>query len=137
MNEVLQSRVIHTLLNRLPGIVAVYRFGSWGTPQARSDSDIDLAVFSRRQLSDLDRWELSQKLAQIVSRDVDLVDLGSASTVMRLQIIAHGERIYCADEDEAEADRFETAVYSTYAKLNEERREILTEIRDRGSIYGR
>lgn len=135
MNESLRTHIIRALLDSLPGIVAIYRFGSWDTPQARSDSDIDLAVLPEQPLSNLDRWELSQKLAQIASRDVDLVDLRSASTVMRLQIIAHGERLYCADE--AEAGRFETSVYSGYARLNEERREILADIRDRGSVYGR
>lgn len=135
MNEPLRTHVIHVLLDRLPGIVAIYRFGSWDTPQARSDSDIDLAILSGQALSNLDRWELSQKLAQIAFRDVDLVDMRWASTVMRLQIVAHGERIYCADE--AAANRFETAVYSGYARLNEERREILADIRGRGNVYGR
>ena len=135
MNEPLRTRIIHAMLDSLPSIVAIYRFGSWDTPQARSDSDIDLAVLPGQPLSNLERWELSQKLAQIASRDVDLVDMRCASTVMRLQIIAHGERIYCADE--AAASRFETAVYSGYARLNEERREILADIRDRGSVYDR
>lgn len=135
MNEPLRTRIIHTLLDSLPGVVAIYRFGSWDTPQARSDSDIDLAVLPEQPLSNLDRWELSQKLAQIASRDVDLVDLRSASTVMKLQIVAHGERIYCADE--TAASLFETTVYSGYARLNEERREILADIRDRGNVYGR
>jgi len=133
MNESLQAPVIHTLLDRLPDIVAIYRFGTWGTPQERSDSDIDLAILLDQSLSNLDRWELSQELAQIASRDVDLVDMRRASTVMRLQIVAHGERIYCADETAVSC--FETAVYSAYAKLNEERREILADIRARGSVY--
>ena len=135
MNEPLRTNIIHTLLGSLPDIVAIYRFGSWDTPQARSDSDIDLAVLSEQPLSNMERWELSQKLAQIASCDVDLVDLRSASTVMRLQIVAHGERIYCADE--AAASCFETAVFSGYARLSEERREILADIRNRGSVYGR
>lgn len=135
MNEPLRAHIIRTLLDNLPDIVAIYRFGSWGTPQARSDSDIDLAVLPGQPLSNLERWELLQKLARIACRDVDLVDMRCASTVMRLQIVAHGERIYCADE--AAANRFETAVYSGYARLNEERREILADIRDRGIVYGR
>lgn len=135
MNEPLRTNIIDTLLGSLPDIVAIYRFGSWDTPQARSDSDIDLAILSEQPLSNMERWELSQKLAQIASRDVDLVDLRSASTVMRLQIVAHGERIYCTDK--AAASCFETAVFSGYARLNEERREILADIRNRGSVYGR
>ncbi len=133
MDETLGTHVIHTLLDQFPDIIVVYRFGSWGTPQVRSDSDIDLEILSGQKLSNLDRWELSQKFAQVISRDVDLVDLSGASTVMRLQVVAYGERIYCADE--AMTNRFETTVYAAYARLNEERREILSDIRDRGRVY--
>lgn len=135
MNEPLRSHIIQTLLDHLPDVVAIYRFGSWHTPRARGDSDIDLAILPAQPLCNLDCWELSQKLARVASRDVDLVDLSQASTVMRLQVIGHGERIYCVDK--SAASRFETVVYSAYARLNEERREILADIRDRGSVYGR
>jgi predicted nucleotidyltransferase len=132
MNK-LQSQIVEMLLNSLPGVLAVYRFGSWGTQQERRESDIDLAVLPLQPLSPLARWETAQKLAQMLSRDVDLVDLRAAFTVMRLQVIAQGERFYCRDE--AAVGLFETTVFSEYARLNEERREILADIRARGSVY--
>ena len=132
MNK-LQSQIVEILLNSLPGVLAVYRFGSWGTPQERRESDIDLAVLPLQPLPPLVRWETAQKLAQMLSRDVDLVDLRAASTVMRSQVIAQGERLYCRDE--AAVGLFETTVFSAYARLNEERREILADIRARGSVY--
>lgn len=132
MNK-LQSQIVDMLLNSLPGVLAVYRFGSWGTQQERRESDVDLAVLPLQPLSSLARWETAQKLAQMLARDVDLVDLRAASTVMRLQVVAQGERLYCRDE--AVVGLFETTVFSEYARLNEERREILADIRARGSVY--
>jgi uncharacterized protein len=100
---------------------------------ARPDSDVDLAVLSRVALSELRRFELAQELSTQLHRDVDLVDLRSASTVMRMQVISTGECLFTVcDRLQGE---FEDLVYSTYARLNEERREILNDVRTRGSIY--
>ena len=65
---------------------------------------------------------------------MDQVDLRSASTVMRAQVISTGERLYCANEPYC--GEFEDRVYSEYAHLNEERQHILNDIRERGRIYG-
>lgn len=66
---------------------------------------------------------------------MDLVDLTAASTVTRARVIAYGERLYCSDESACEA--FEDFVYSAYVRLQEERREIVEDIRRQGSVYGR
>jgi uncharacterized protein len=67
-------------------------------------------------------------------RDVDLVDLRSASTVMRMQVISTGECLTAADE--AARREFEMYTYSDYARLNEERRDILKRISASGLVYG-
>ena len=48
MTEPLRVHGIRVMDDSLPGIVAIYRFGSWDTPQVRSDSDIDLEVLSEQ-----------------------------------------------------------------------------------------
>lgn len=64
----------------------------------------------------------SERLQEVLAgKDVDLVDLTVASSVMRVQVIAHGERLYCSDEAVCEA--FEDLVYSEYVRLQEERRD--------------
>jgi len=130
----LTEQLIEMLLHVMPDCRAFYRFGSWGTAMQRPDSDIDLAILPSRPLDSVRRWELAQALASLAGRDVDLVDLLRASTVLRMQVVAHGERLYSADETEVE--QFEDMVFSSYARLNEERREILADVRKRGSIYG-
>ena len=126
--------IVEALLAAIPACQAIYRFGSWGTDAQRPGSDIDLAVLPPEPLDPVRRWELAQTLASLAGRDVDLVDLLSASTVLRMQVVAHGERLYSAATSSVE--QFEDTVFSSYARLNEERREILADVRQRGSIHG-
>ena len=131
MNE---TGLVEYIKKSIPDLIALYRFGSQAKGTARPDSDVDLAVLSRVALSELRRFELAQELATQLHRDVDLVDLRSASTVMRMQVISTGE---CLNAPGESARReFEMYAYSDYARLNEERREILKRVRMSGLIYG-
>ncbi len=130
----LLERLLERIKSELPDLVAVYRFGSWGTPNERPDSDVDLAVLSLSPLPAVERWELAQRLAAIGGRDVDLVDLRGASTVLAAQVVSSGERLYCAHSDLCE--EFEDRAYAAYARLNEERRPILQDIHAKGSVHG-
>ncbi len=122
------------LREAVPGLSAVYRFGSAGTPFERPGSDLDIAFLAEKPLPNVRRWELAQELSILLGRDVDLVDLRKSSTVMRLQVVAHGERLYCAQV--LEVERFEDLALVSYARLNEERRGILDDIRRRGNVHG-
>jgi len=131
----LQSKFIETICGVVPDCLAIYRFGTWGTKDYRSDSDIDLAVLASSPLDSVVCWDLAQLLAAIAGRDVDLVDLSRAVTVLRMQIVAMGERFFCASENEVES--FEDTVFSSYVRFNEERRLILEDVKKRGSVYGK
>jgi predicted nucleotidyltransferase len=117
----------------IPDLIALYRFGSQAKGNGRPDSDVDLAVLARYPIPALRRFELAQELAAQLHRDVDLVDLRTASTVMCMQVISTGECLFTVS-DRLQGE-FEDLVYSAYARLNEERREILNDIRTRGSVY--
>ncbi len=133
-----EDRIVATLRERVPGLVAVYRFGSSGTAAERASSDLDLAVFTDPPLASHDRtrlrWQVAEAVAALVGRDVDLVDLGSASNVLRARIVTSGTRLWCGDVTAAE--RFEDYALSSYARLNEERAGILRDIHERGRIRG-
>jgi hypothetical protein len=92
-------------------------------------------VLAEERLAPVERFELQEDLAGLVRRSVDLVDLRAASTVMRMHVISRGVAVDVRDP--AAAERFEIAVYASYARLNEERREILAQIAREGSVYGR
>ena len=119
----------------LPEVRAIYLFGSANTAYERADSDIDIAFLSSQPVDALRRWELAQHLATRLGRDIDLVDLGEASVVLRAQVIAYGRRLYCADPEACE--RYEDYAFSAYARLNESRQEILRRISREGRIYAR
>jgi predicted nucleotidyltransferase len=118
----------------IPDLVALYRFGSQTRRNIRPESDVDLAVLARNPIPALRRFELAQELAAQLHRDVDLVDLRTASTVMRMQVISTGECL--AAPEEAARREFEMYAYSDYARLNEERRDILKRISASGLVYG-
>jgi hypothetical protein len=66
---------------------------------------------------------------------VDLVDLRAASTVLQMQVVSSGELLF--EGNALERQRFEMLVFSSYARLNEERKAILQRIREEGRVYGR
>lgn len=131
---VTSDAVVRMILQLLPDCRAIYRFGSWGGAAERQDSDLDIAILPAERLHSVKRWELAQTLASYVRRDVDLVDLLGASTVLRMQVVAHGERLYQNNVNEVE--QFEGTIYSSYARLNEERRDIVADVLQRGSVHG-
>jgi predicted nucleotidyltransferase len=127
------NALIEFVQQAIPDLIAMYRFGSQAKGSARPESDVDLAVLARHPILALHRFELAQELAVQLHRDVDLVDLRSVSTVMRMQVISTGKCL--ASPDDAARREFEMYVYSDYARLNEERRDILKRISASGLIY--
>ena len=126
--------IVQMICTAMPEVLAIYLFGSHSLGLQHADSDIDLAILPQQKLSEIDVWALAQSLAAKYSRDVDLIDLKQASTVMRMQVISKGERLYCSDEQSCEV--FEDFVFSNYAHFNEERAGILKDICQRGTVYG-
>jgi predicted nucleotidyltransferase len=127
------DRLLDVLRSRVPGLVAVYVFGSSETGLAHPASDLDLAVLAATRIDAMARWELQGALASSAGRPVDLVDLRSASTVMRMQVVSTGRVLFAPDR--AEVDRFEMYVLADYCRLNEERRAILDDVKRRGRVY--
>jgi len=128
MNIIKQA--IHIIQEKQPDIDAIYIFGSHGSLYETQDSDLDIAILALASIDPIQRWELAQDIAYIIHRDVDLIDLRSASTVLRFEIISSGKRVFCRDSDLC--DSFETTVYSAYVRFNDERRDLLNDIKKRG-----
>lgn len=125
--------LLDTLADALPGVEAVYAFGSAAHGEATPESDLDLAVLTDQPLDPVVRFDLQERLAARAGRDVDLVDLRAASTVMQAQVVSTGRVVL--DRDPAARAHFETVVYAAYALLNEERAGILADIAARGRVH--
>jgi len=119
------EQIIATVRQALPDVQAIYVFGSFGTPFFKADSDIDIAVMSVADLTPIKRWHATEEIAQLLNRNIDLIDIRQASTVMRFQIISTGKRIYCKTETECEI--YEDYAYSSYIRFNDERKQLLEE----------
>ena len=127
------ERTVRTLQARLPGLLAVYGFGSRVQGTAGPDSDLDMAVLVAGYADVTLLWQLSGELADIAGCAVDLLDLRAASTVMQCQIVTHGERWWAQD---AQAALFESAILSEKTALDAARAGLLADIRERGTVYG-
>ena len=130
----LDDAIVATLRERLGDLRAVYRYGSAGGIYQRPDSDLDLAVLAGHRLSFDEQCALAAALSQLANLDVDLNDMRNLPVTLRVQIVTAGARIYAAHEPEAE--EYDSRILSDYARLNEERRGILEDIRHRGRIHG-
>ena len=125
--------IIDTLKDELPELQSLYLFGSHNDGTATKKSDIDIAYLSKEKLSSLERWDVSQKLASLLSMDVDLIELDTTNTIFRYQILSTAERIY---GEGYEVESFETLAYSFYLRFQEERQPIVDEIMKNKSIFG-
>lgn len=59
---------------------------------------------------------MAQELADELGRDVDLIDMSKASTVLNSIILGTGKIIYSSDENKKH--EFQIKIYKDYALLN-------------------
>jgi hypothetical protein len=67
--------------------------------------------------------DLRAELSERLMRDVDLIDLSRATTVLRKEVVAHGRLLF--ETDSNRRAEFEMYALSDYARLNEERAPVL------------
>lgn len=132
-----QSQLIQLILNTWPDTQAIYLFGSWGTEYERPESDVDIAVLlpapQAKKAGSLILTDLHYALQSLLNREVDLINLRQAPTVLQKEVVMAGRRIYCISG--IVADEFELLVLALYQKLNEERAGILAEGMSSGRFY--
>lgn len=112
----------------------IYLFGSFAKGEGREDSDIDVAIYTDKQISSYQLFTIANQLSFKVKRDLQIIDLKDIDTVFASQIVGNREELYC--EDEISKDNYNIRVFKDYAKLNEERKVILDAIERDGRIYG-
>lgn len=131
------ERVIQLVLQTWPDTQAIYLFGSWGTEHERPESDVDIAVLlsapQAKKAGSLALSNLHLALQTTLNREVDLVNLCRAPTVLQKEVVMAGRRIYCVPG--TVVDEFELLVFALYQKLNRERAEILAEGLSSGRFY--
>ncbi|WP_172962066.1 type VII toxin-antitoxin system MntA family adenylyltransferase antitoxin [Thermus scotoductus] len=113
--------------------LGIYLFGSGAQGLLTPESDLDLAILGSKPYPPEHLFALRAPLSLLVGREVDLIDLRQAPLPLQAQVAAFGEPLY---RKSLEADRFLDLALKAYARLNEERAEILGDIQKRGKVYG-
>ncbi|OGT53893.1 MAG: hypothetical protein A3E84_00805 [Gammaproteobacteria bacterium RIFCSPHIGHO2_12_FULL_42_13] len=127
------QQAIQMICDKIPNVMAIYQFGSSVTGGEHLESDIDLAILAAEKIDFIVIGRLMEDLQSFFRKKVDVVDLFSANTILRAEIAYRGKRIYCADIDRSEL--FQITAIAQLLFLNEEQRELLADIKKRGSIY--
>ncbi|GHT00625.1 toxin-antitoxin system antidote Mnt family protein [Synergistales bacterium] len=115
----------------LPGLMAVYLFGSRARGEATRDSDLDLAVLMERRGDPLEFFYLAGELGAVAGCPIDLVDLRAASTVMQYQVVTTGQVLWSRD---FETGIFESFVLSSKTELDRARAALVEDITKEGRI---
>ena len=103
------------------GVDALWLFGSGARGGLTEESDVDLAALFKRHPSAVELVEARLDLAITTQRDVDLVDLESASPILAMQVLRRGKLL--VDRDPARRLRFVAAAPGRYEDLRIVRRE--------------
>lgn len=126
---------IEILRRELPELAGVYIFGSAADGALRADSDIDLAFLAGHAADRLRTLELQEQIANALGRDVDLIDLATAPTILQIEAVGEGRLIAAPDPDAAAF--FEVRVFRDYQDLKARRAELEADIVQRGRVYAR
>lgn len=97
--EDLASR-LGSALRGQPEVRLAFLFGSSVTKGLASANDIDVAVAFAHSVSLLEQCELGARLEEIAGREVDLVDLDEASTLLRWEVVRNGVVLWARDQRE-------------------------------------
>jgi predicted nucleotidyltransferase len=134
-SRALMERATARIVGEIPGVLAVYVFGSLASGQRSPHSDLDLAVLPQHPIDPAKLYGLARALEAELDIDVDLVDLWVASTVLTQQIITTGRLLYCGDSDKV-LD-FEARSLSEYGHFRERIAPLLDSVRETGRAYAR
>lgn len=112
-------------------IEGVYIFGSVSRGEMREESDIDIAVIG--DFNFYDRLDFICDLEKELGRKIDLIDFNRSNLNFQAEIITNGELIYCLDEEKN--DLLEYKILAEYLVFEEDRKIVLDEIYNRGSVF--
>jgi len=126
--------IVDTILREVAEVKVIYLFGSLAEGRGQSFSDVDLALWGEEGLDALAKYHLQQDLAARINRDVDLIDMRTASLTLNNEIVQRGQLLY--SDPEFDRPRFELGVISRFLDFQEATRDLREAIRQRGYVHG-
>ena len=128
------KKVIEELCKKINGLEGIYLFGSRAEDKHYNNSDWDFAFLCRISVTQDKLYNIKADLEMELNIDLDIVDLYTSNTLIQVQVIKTGKLVWINNIYNIE--QFEYLTLSYYQKLNEERKEILKDIKSRGNVYG-
>ena len=95
---------VATATGELPGMLAVYLFGSFAEEREHRESDVDLGILLDRAVypSERERFEFrvvaGSRLSDLFGRPADVVILNDAPPELARAIVK-GKRLHCVDDE--------------------------------------
>ena len=107
---------LRTVFDGVAGIRLAVLFGSEASGRARPDSDVDIAVLgAAHEFDDSAESHLTQALSLATRRNVDLIRLECASTMLKWQIASKG--VPLVERTVGEFARFRAGAASEYVEF--------------------
>ena len=91
--ETFTTRIMEALSPRAD-VVAVYLFGSIVNGPHTHESDVDIAILFSGNVEKTELLSLQQELSDCLGAEADLVDLGRAPVVLRMQVLKKGRKLF-------------------------------------------
>lgn len=125
--EEIKDKIVEIISNKI-NCNAIIVFGSFARGTQNEESDIDIAIKTKCNISKNRLYELSNLLADELKRDIDLVNLNTIENDgFKYEILINGNVIYC--DDSYKFDLYKLDAYREYLELNEARKQIIDEMR--------
>ena len=120
------TALVEHIRRHIPGILAIYVYGSRVREEQRPDSDLDLALLLPRTgaVSALDLAQLQGDLESAAGFPVEISILSpEVQTVHCKEVVTGGQLVFIGDR--VAVDEFEMYVLSGYARLCEDRAPVV------------
>jgi predicted nucleotidyltransferase len=117
------------ILDRRFGLDSLWLFGSEAQGTARPDSDVDLAALFKGRPTPVEVFEVQAELAEILGRDVDLVNLDRVSPILGRQVLRQGRLMM--DRNPNRRYAFFSRTISMYEDVKIQRREAERKLLER------
>lgn len=125
--EEIKDKIVEIIRNKI-NCDAIIVFGSFARGTQNEESDIDIAIKTKCDISKKELYEISNLLADELKRDIDLVNLDTIENDgFKYEILINGNVIYC--NDSYKFDLYKLDTYREYLELNEARKQIIDEMK--------
>jgi len=126
------EKIIIEIFSKYIEVELIYLFGSCITDRFNSESDVDIAYFSKETISKENNIKLIFELVEKLGREIDLIDLNSVGISLKKEVIYKGKNIY--KKNACVKENFEFQQVALYGQFCDDIKIIKQTIKERGYV---